>query len=144
MIRPQCVVVVVNHLNVLTTYREYGNRKAKYPIGPGNGHTLHPSNFGPMCKWRVHEWSRLGAEPWRGALVLSVGATDPRHGKKGEKLCVWTLGVLTCVCLGLPYKVKKFDLNRPFLTGHWDCLTLLPHRVRSGTWWWYILMNNER
>ena len=36
-----------------------------------------------------------------------------------------------CV-LDLPGQVKKFDSNRPLLTV-WDCLTLLPHRVRSGT-----------
>ena len=35
----------------------------------------------------------------------------------------------TCV-LGLSGQVNKFDSNRPLLTV-WDCLTLLPHRVRS-------------
>ena len=34
-----------------------------------------------------------------------------------------------CV-LGLSGQVNKFDSNRPLLTV-WDCLTLLPHRVRS-------------
>ena len=34
-----------------------------------------------------------------------------------------------CV-LGLPGQVNKFDSNHPLLTV-WDCLTLLPHRVRS-------------
>ena len=31
--------------------------------------------------------------------------------------------------LGLPGQVNKFDSNRPLLTV-WDCLTLLPHRVK--------------
>ena len=41
------------------------------------------------------------------------------------------VGDLVPMCvLALPCKVNKFDSNRPPLT-IWDCLTLLPHRVRS-------------
>ena len=61
-------------------------------------------------------------------LVVEVGDPDPQPGKKGEKSC-GGLGYHTCV-LALPGQVNKFDSNRPLLTV-WDCLTLLPHRVRS-------------
>ena len=62
-------------------------------------------------------------------FVVKVGDPDPQPGKKGEKSC-GRLGSHTRV-LGLLGQVNKFDSNRPLLTV-WDCLTLLPHRVRSG------------
>ena len=62
----------------------------------------------------VTTWRR----PWRGALVVEGGDPDPRVGKKGEMLRGdW-----------VPMRVLRSASHR-----YWDCLTLLPHRVRSGT-----------
>ena len=102
----------------------------KYLIGPASGLYSHPLWTLFSCgHMRVQEGAR-GA--W--ILVVKVGDPDPQPGKKGKKSCGW-LGSHTCV-LGLPGHVNKFDSNRPLLTV-WDCLTLLPHRVRSERWWWW-------
>ena len=65
-------------------------------------------------------------------LVLEVGDPDPQPGKKGEKSRGRSEMSVPMRVWGLPGQVNKFDSNRPLLTV-WDCLTLLPHRVRSGT-----------
>ena len=104
--------------------------KLKYLIGPASGLYFHPLWTVFTCgHMRVREGARRA---W--ILVVEVGDPDPQPGKKGEKSCGW-LGSHTCV-LGLPGQVNKFDSNRPLLMV-WDCLTLLPHRVRSERWWWW-------
>ena len=101
--------------------------KLKYLIGPASG--LYSHLLWTSFLMRAH----AGAES--SYSVVEDGDPDPQPGKKGEKSCGW-LGSHTCV-LGLPGQVNKFDSNRPLLTV-WDCLTLLPHRVRSERWWWWI------
>ena len=108
--------------------------KHKYLIGPASELLPHPLwtlfSCGHMRVQRRLTTRCTGA--W--ILVVEVGDPDPQPGKKGEKSCGW-LGSHTCV-LGLPGQVNKFNSNRPLLTV-WDCLTLLPHRVRSERWWWW-------
>jgi hypothetical protein len=61
--------------------------------------------------------SNHGPVPFRGlwTSVLEDGGPVPWNGNKGEKVHVWLREQPRDVCLGFPYKVKKFDSNRPFL-----------------------------
>ena len=74
---------------------------------------------------RVQEGARRA---W--ILVVEVGDPDPRAGKKGEMLRGdWVpMHVLRSAWPGLQIRFESSASH-----GYWDCLTLLPHRVRSGT-----------
>ena len=80
------------------------------------------------CK-KAHDPTYCGVDSCsRGGWPWST--TRKERGK-----VVWVTWFPYCV-LSLPGQVNKFDSNRPLLTV-WDCLTLLPHRVRSERWWWW-------
>ena len=89
--------------------------KLKYWIAPRSEHTFPPSLN--VVLMRPHAGARrltTRKRELKGKVVWAKRDVDPH----------------ACV-LGLPGQVNKFDSNRPLLTV-WDCLTLLPHRVRSG------------
>ena len=107
--------------------------KLKYWIAPRPEHTSPPSLnvvlMQPHASARRHtsgmdscsrgRWACSVKRELKGKVTWAKRDVDPH----------------ACV-LGLPGQVNKFDSNRPLLTV-WDCLTLLPHRVRSGRWWWW-------
>ena len=65
-----------------------------------------------------------------GALVVEGGDPDPRAGKKGEILRGDSVPMRV---FRSAWPGQQIRFNSSISHGYWDCLTLLPHRVRSGT-----------
>ena len=112
--------------------------KLKYLIGPASGLYSHPLWTLFSCgHMRVQE----GHDPasYRGVDSCSWGGWPWSTTRKERGKVTWAkrdVDPHACV-LGLPGQVNKFNSNRLLLTV-WDCLTLLPHRVKSERWWWRI------
>jgi hypothetical protein len=118
-----CVSVVYRDV----TRQAKGLHRLKHVGALGSGLSyLSRYNSGWFCHkaYVLHNWCAYGP-------TVTCGGPVPRVGMKGKRLLRNYRWIFQACELGLPCKVTKFDSESSVSRGYWDCLFLLPHRVRT-------------